>query len=69
MRAVPATAAALNEVRLVFGTGPQRRGVGPQHRVWAAAVEAPRLVKIAAIGGPTAAETCHVVLQVLAPDR
>ena len=24
----PATAAALSEVRLVFGTGPRRRGVG-----------------------------------------
>ena len=64
----PATAAALSEVRLVFGTGPRRRGLDPLHRVWCGgeAVEPLPLVEIAAIGGLTPAETCHVVLHELA---
>ena len=64
----PATAAALSEVRLVFGTGPRRRALDPLHRVWngGEAVEPLPLVEIAAIGALRPAETCHVVLHELA---
>ena len=64
----PTTAEALSDVRLVFGTGPRRRGIDPLHRVWGGgeAVEPLPLVEIAAIGGLTPAETCHVVLHELA---
>lgn len=64
----PATASALSEVRLVFGSGPRRRGVGPMQRAWngGEAVEPLALVEIAAIGGLSPAETCHVVLHELA---
>ena len=64
----PATAAALSEVQLAFGTGPRRRTVGALHRVWAVgtAHEPLPLVEIAAIGGLAPAETCHVVLHELA---
>ena len=64
----PSTAAALGEVRLVFGTGPRRRALDPLHRVWGGgeAYEALPLVEIAALGGLTPRETCHVVLHELA---
>ena len=64
----PATAAALSEVRLVFGSGTRRRGVGPMQRAWngGEAVEPLALVEIAAVGGLSPAETCHVVLHELA---
>ena len=70
----PATANALNQVHLVFGAGPRRRGLATLHRVWGGgeAVDPLPLVEIAAIGGLSAAETCHVLLHelahVLAPD-
>ena len=62
----PATAAALSEVRVVFGTGPRRRR--SLHRVWGGgeADEPLPLVEIAAIGGLSPAETCHVLLHELA---
>ena len=62
----PATAAALSEVRLVFGV--RRRGVTTLHREWGggAAEAALPLVEIAAVGGLSPAETCHVVLHELA---
>ena len=55
-------------MRLVFGTGPRRRGLEPLHRVWygGEAIDPLPLVEIAAIGGLTPAETCHVVLHELA---
>ena len=64
----PATAAALSEVRLVFGTGPRRRRHGVRQRAWQGgeAAEPLPLVEIAAIGGLSPAETCHVVLHELA---
>ena len=64
----PATAAALGEVQLAFGTGPRRRTVGALHRVWSVGMahEPMPLVEIAAIGGLAPAETCHVVLHELA---
>ena len=64
----PATASALSEVRLVFGSGVRRRGVTTLHREWGgvAAEAALPLVEIAAVGGLTPAETCHVVLHELA---
>ena len=63
----PAMAAALSEVQLVFGTGPRRRGLASLQRVWGGgeADEPMPLVEIAAIGGLTAPETCHVVLHEL----
>ena len=70
----PATSAALSEVQLVFGTGPRRRGLTKLHRVWNGGEpdEPLPLVEIAAIGGLSPAETCHVVLHelahVLAPE-
>ena len=65
----PATAAALSEVQLVFGTGPRRRGLTTLQRVWGGGGEAGEplpLVEIVAIGGLTPPETCHVVLHELA---
>ena len=64
----PATGAALSEVQLVFGTGPRRRGLTRLYRVWSGgeADEPLPLVEIAAIGGLSPAETCHVVLHELA---
>ena len=65
----PATAAALSEVQLVFGTGPRRRSLTTLQRVWGGGGEAAEplpLVEIAAIGGLTPPETCHVVLHELA---
>ena len=64
----PATAAALSEVRLVFGSGVRRRGVTTLHRECGgvAAEAALPLIEIAAVGGLTPAETCHVVLHELA---
>ena len=64
----PATAAALSEVQLAFGTGLRRRTVGVLHRVWSVgtAHDPLPLVEIAAIGGLAPAETCHVVLHELA---
>ena len=61
----PATAAALSEVRVVFGTGAHRRSL---HRVWGGeeADEPLPLVEIAAIGGLSPVETCHVLLHELA---
>ena len=61
----PATAAALSEVRVVFGTGTRRRSL---HRVWGGgeADEPLPMVEIAAIGGLSPAETCHVLLHELA---
>ena len=70
----PATADALNQVHLVFGAGPRRRGLSTLHRVWGGgeAVDPLPLVEIAAIGGLSPAETCHVLLHelahVLAPE-
>ena len=64
----PATAASLSEVRLVFGSGVRRRGVTTLHRECGgvAAEAALPLIEIAAVGGLTPAETCHVVLHELA---
>ena len=65
----PTTAAALSEVQLVFGTGPRRRGMpATLHRVLGGgeASEPLPLVEIAAIGGLSPPETCHVVLHELA---
>ena len=64
----PTTAASLNQVQLVFGTGPRRRALDPLHRVWGGweADDPLPLVEIAAIGGLAPAETCHVVLHELA---
>ena len=64
----PATASALSEVRLVFGSGVRRRGVTTLHRECGgvAAEAALPLIEIAAVGGLTPAETCHVVLHELA---
>ena len=64
----PATAHALNQVHLVFGSGPRRRGLSSLHRVWGGgeAVDPLPLVEIAAIGGLSPPETCHVVLHELA---
>ena len=61
----PATAAALSEVRVVFGTGAHRRSL---HRVWGGeeADEPLLLVEIASIGGLSPVETCHVLLHELA---
>ena len=70
----PATAAALNQVHLVFGAGPRRRSLSTLHRVWGGgeAVDPLPLVEIAAIGGLSPPETCHVLLHelahVLAPE-
>ena len=70
----PATADALNQVHLVFGAGPRRRGLSTFHRVWGGgeAVGPLPLVEIAAIGGLSPPETCHVLLHelahVLAPE-
>ena len=63
----PTTAASLNQVQLVFGTGPRRRALDPLHQVWGGgeADEPLPLVAIAAIGGLAPAETCHVVLHEL----
>ena len=64
----PATADALSQVHLVFGSGPRRRGLSTLHRAWGGgeAVDPLPLVEIAAIGGLSPAETCHVVLHELA---
>lgn len=64
----PATADALNQVHLVFGSGPRRRGRPTLHRAWGGgeAVDPLPLVEIAAIGGLSPPETCHVVLHELA---
>jgi len=65
----PATADALNQVHLVFGAGPRRRGLSSTlHRVWGGgeAVDPLPLVEIAAIGGLSPPETCHVLLHELA---
>ena len=64
----PTTADALNQVHLVFGSGPRRRGLPTLHRAWGGgeAVDPLPLVEIAAIGGLSAPETCHVVLHELA---
>ena len=70
----PATADALSQVHLVFGSGPRRRGLSTLHRVWGGgeAVDPLPLVEIAAIGGLSPPETCHVLLHelahVLAPE-
>ena len=52
----------------MFGTGLRRRALDSLHRVWGGgeAAEPLPLVEIAAIGGLTPAETCHVVLHELA---
>ena len=60
-----AKARALSEVRVVFGAGAHRRSL---HRVWGGeeADEPLPLVEIAAIGGLSPVETCHVLLHELA---
>ena len=64
----PTTANALNQVHLVFGSGPRRRDLPTLHRAWGGgeAVDPLPLVEIAAIGGLSPPETCHVVLHELA---
>ena len=67
------TAAALSQVQLVFGVGLRRRTLTTFYRAGGGeADESLPLVEIAAVGGLSPAETCHVVLHelahVLAPD-
>ena len=52
----------------MFGSGPRRRGLPTLHRAWGGgeAVDPLPLVEIAAIGGLSPPETCHVVLHELA---
>ena len=69
----PTTAAALSQVQLVFGVGLRRRALTTFYRAGGGEADAPLpLVEIAAVGGLSPAETCHVVLHelahVLAPD-
>ena len=68
----PAAAAALAEVQLVFGAGLRRRSLTFHPPRGFEATELLPLVEIAAIGGLSPPETCHVVLHelahVLAPD-
>lgn len=68
----PTAAAALAEVQLVFGAGLRRRSLTFHPPRGTEATEPLPLVEIAAIGGLSSAETCHVVLHelahVLAPD-
>ena len=68
----PTAAAALAEVQLVFGAGLRRRSLTFHPPRGTEATEPLPLVEIAAIGGLSPAETCHVVLHelahVLAPD-
>ena len=67
------TAAALSQVQLVFGVGLRRRALTTFYPAGGGeADESLPLVEIAAVGGLSPAETCHVVLHelahVLAPD-
>ena len=67
------TAAALSQVQLVFGVGLRRRALTTFYRAGGGeADESLPLVEIAAVGGLSPPETCHVVLHelahVLAPD-
>ena len=68
----PATAAALAQVQLVFGAGLLRRSLTFHPARGTEASDPLPLVEIAAVGGLSPAETCHVVLHelahVLAPD-
>ena len=69
----PTTAAALSQVQLVFGVGLRQRTLTTFYRAGGGeADESLPLVEIAAVGGLSPPETCHVVLHelahVLAPD-
>ena len=69
----PTTAAALSQVQLVFGVGLRRRALTTFYRAGGGEADEPLpLVEIAAVGGLSPPETCHVVLHelahVLAPD-
>ena len=62
------TAAALSQVQLVFGVGLRRRALTTFYRAGGGeADESLPLVEIAAVGGLSPPETCHVVLRLPAP--
>ena len=66
----PTTAAALSQVQLVFGVGLRQRALTTFYRAGGGEADASLpLVEIAAVGGLSPPETCHVVLHELAHYR